>query len=513
MSSGKTVEMVSRIIANASLPVYACLVHRYDQRGVMPFHPWLAILICLTLGFSGCMKAVEQAVVPPPVQKARIELTGPYDGDIPREYQDRLRGVDADDWTIPSVFLTVAGYFEMEGEEGKALHFLDRAAAAFVRRSDSSGEALVFCRKALVLMHAGRENDALDLLREGAERWTTPPLRAFPEYVDGRYALEHGDFTRARELLRRSLQDNTNFQKDLHLLQLKRDTELAAGIAAVLSEHLPRLAAAYGLPETPEAEKSRSGEGRAHLEAALVLNRELRQTKIGALISARVFEWCRAEAYTFLGLDMGMRGSMDESFRHLGYATDLSRRTGYREGEILSLVFLGELGFGGGNRIEGFRAAGMLREGADRYRAAPYRIWARLLLARYDREEGRFGEAIAALQEADAIVVSRRSGADAGMFSAVCRRQRRVVYETLVALLAGEGRAGDALTAAEKAKALMTVDLLSGQDIGGSAAGRELLRRKANIGETIGLLQRRILKVSGEAATRTASGATRRRRS
>ncbi len=448
------------------------------------------------------MKTVEQVVVPPPVQKARIELTGPYDGDIPREYQDRLRGVDADDWTIPPVFLTVAGYFEMEGEEGKALHFLDRAAAAFVRKSDSSGEALVFCRKAIVLMHAGRESDALDLLREGAERWTTPPLRAFPEYVDGRYALEHGDFMRARDLLRRSLQDNTNFQKDLHLLQLKRDTELAAGIAAVLSEHLPRLTAAYGLPETPEAEKSRAGEGRAHLDAALVINRELQQTKIGELIPARVFEWCRAEAYAFLGLDMGMRGSMEESFRHLGYATDLSRRAGFREGEILSLVFLGELGFGGRNRIEGFRAAGMLREGADRYRAAPYRIWARLLLARYDREEGRFGEAIAALQEADAIVVSRRSGADAGMFSAVCLRQRRVVYETLVALFAGEGRAGDALTSAEKAKALMTADLLAGQDIGGSAAGRELLRRKTDIGETIGLLQRRILRVSGEAATR-----------
>ncbi|MHB9097536.1 MAG: CHAT domain-containing protein [Syntrophales bacterium] len=466
----------------------------------MSFQAWIAILLCLIL--SGCMKAVEQTVVPPPAPKARIELTGPYDGEIPREYQDRLRGVDADDWTIPPVFLAVAGYFEMEGEEGKALHFLDRARAAFVGRNDSFGEALVFSRKALLMMDAGREREARELLREAGERWRTPPLRAFPEYVDGRYALEQGDFTRAGELLRRSLQDNTNFRKDLHLLQLKRDTELAAGMAAVLSDHLPRLMAAYGLPETQEAEKSRTGEGRTHLDAALAINRELRQTKMGELIPSRAFEWCRAEAYAFLGLDMGMRGSTEESTRHLGYAADLSRRTGFREGEIWSLVFLGELGFCGGNRVEGFRAAGMLREGADRYRAAPYRIWARLLLARYNREEGRIGEAIAALQEADAIVASRISGADAGMFSPVCLRQRRVVYETLITLLAGEGRVGDALTAAEKAKSLMTVDLLSGQDIGGSAAGRELLRRETEIGATIGLLQRRILRVSGEACTR-----------
>ena len=98
-------------------------------------------------------------------------------------------------------------------------------------------------------MNAGREREALDLLREGGEKWTDPPLRAFPGYVDGRIALLQGDFTRARELLQRSLQDNTDFLTDVNLLQLKRDTELAAGMAAVLSDHLPRLLAAYGLPE------------------------------------------------------------------------------------------------------------------------------------------------------------------------------------------------------------------------------------------------------------------------
>jgi CHAT domain-containing protein/tetratricopeptide (TPR) repeat protein len=466
----------------------------------MPYKPWLAILICLALGLSGCMKAVEKAAVPP-VAPVRIELNGPYDGDIPREYRDRLLGVDAADWTIPQIFLAVAGHFETEGEERKALHFLDKAAEVFAGRYDSSGEALIFCRKILLLMNAGREREALDLLREGSEKWTDPPLRAFPEYVDGRLALLRGDFTRAREFLRRSLQGNADFQTDVNLLQLKRDTELAAGMAAVLSDHLPRLLAAYGLPGTAGPEKSHIGEGKTHLREALVMNRELRQTRIGPFMPASAIQRSEAEAYAFLGLDMGMQGSGEESLRHLLYAAELSRRAGFREGEIQSFLFLGELGFIGINARDGLRAAETVRERADLYRAAPYRIWERHLLARYYREEGRIGEAIAALQEADAILVSRRSGAEAKMFAQICRRQRRTVYEALVVLLAGEGRAGEAFTAAEKAKALLTVDLLAGEDIGRSPAERELLRREMELGETIRILQQRILHISGEVRT------------
>jgi CHAT domain-containing protein len=199
---------------------------------------------------------------------------------------------------------------------------------------------------------------------------------------------------------------------------------------------------------------------------------------------------------------MGMRGRMEDAVRHLDEAAELSRASGFREGEIRSLIFLGELGLGGRNRARGLRAAGLLREAADRYRVAPYRAWARILLARYEREGGRIGEAIAILQEADPINAIRLSGAGEGMFSAVCRRQRRALYEILVQLLAGEGRFGEAFTAAEKAKSLMTVDLLSGQEIGGSAAGRELLWRVTEAGETLGLLRRRILLISGEAGTR-----------
>ena len=467
----------------------------------MPYRPWHAILICLVLGLSGCMKAVEKVAVLP-AEPVRIELNGPYDPDIPQVYRDRLLSVDAADRIIPQIFLIVAGRFAQEGDEGKALHFLDRATALFAGRNESSGEALTFCRKVLLLMDAGREREALDLLREGAEKWTAPPLRAFPAYVDGRMALLRGDFTHAREFLQRSLQDNKNFLADVNLLQLKRDTELAAGVAAVLSDHLPRLAAAYGLPGTAGRERSAAGEGRAHLREALAMNRELRQTRIGPFMPTSAVQRSDAEAYAFLGLDMGMQGSGEEALRHLLYAAELSRRAGFREGEIWSLLFLGELGAAREKRGDGLRAAEMVRERADQYHAATYRIWVRLLLARYYREAGRIAEALTALQEADAILSIRRSGPSAEMFAQICLHQRRLVYEMLVALLAEEGRAGEALKAAEKAKALMIVDLLAGEDIGRNPMEREMLGRERELNEEIRLLQRRILQISGDVHTR-----------
>ncbi len=468
----------------------------------MPFQPWFAILICTILCFSGCMKAVEKKVaVPVPEKKIIVEQQAPSDPDLPTEYQELLRGAQANDWRIPQIFLALADRHEAEGEEGRALHFLDRAAKAFAENNDSSGEALVFSKKVLFLMQTGREREALAMLREGGEKWTEPPLRAFPEYLDGRLALLQGEFARARELLRVSLQDNTVFQTDVHFLRLKRDAELAAGMAAVLSEQLPRLLAVYRYEEAPPSEPRPASESSNHLQNALATNEELRKTKIGPFLPNGDFERTEAEAQAFMGLAEGMRGNGAESLSLLVRATESARATGFREGEIRSLLFLGELGLGWVNRKEGFLAAEALREKADYYQAASYRIWARLLLARYANELGRRSEAITALQEADAILSIQRSGPEAEMFAEVCRLQRRTVYESLVEMLAAVGRAGEALTAAEKSKALMMTDLLSGQDIGATPAERKLLRRETELSEIVRILRRRILNVSGEAHT------------
>jgi len=84
----------------------------------MPYRSWFAIPICLFLGISGCVKAVEKAPMPP-AAPVWIELSGPLRPEIPR-ISDRLLRVDAADWTIPQIFLVVAGHFESKGERGSA---------------------------------------------------------------------------------------------------------------------------------------------------------------------------------------------------------------------------------------------------------------------------------------------------------------------------------------------------------------------------------------------------------
>ena len=182
-----------------------------------------------------------------------------------------------------------------------------------------------------------------------------------------------------------------------------------------------------------------AGELTTHLQNALAANEELQQTKIGPFIPESDFERTEAEAHAFLGLAEGMRGNGAESLRDLVFAAEAARSTGFREGEIRSLLFLGELGLRGVNRNEGLLAAQTLRERADRYEAASYRIWARLLLARYAREQGRSEDAIVILREADAILSVQRSKPEVELFAEVCRLQHRIVYEFLVEMLVAVG--------------------------------------------------------------------------
>lgn len=141
----------------------------------------------------------------------------------------------------------------------------------------------------------------------------------------------------------------------------------------------------------------------------------------------------------------------------------------------------------------------MLKQGADRRGASPYRIWARFLLARYAEKEERKWEAIQLLEEAAGIIEAQRSLLRVDMLDEVCRRQKRSVYESLVGLLAGEGMAAEALREAEAAKAATTVELLSGQEIGRTDGERELLHKEAELGGEILRLQGRILRISDEA--------------
>ena len=458
----------------------------------MPLHPWLTVMVCLVFGLTGCMKAVEKgAVLPAPAP--RVELTGPYDGDIPKPYRERLLATEAGGETVPWIFLAIAGHFEAGGDDQRALHFLDRAAADFAGRQEAAGEAESLCRKVQLLLEVGRRAEALALTRHASERWGSLPLRAFPEYLEGWLALEEGEPDRAREFLRRSIGDNPAFRSHPSLLRLRRDAELAAGQAAVLSAHLPLLQAAYRGQEASSPEAGSGGQGEAHLREAADLTRELGQSRIRGPIPPAELQRAEAGACAFLGLDLGLRGQAVDSLRRLTEAAGLSRAAGDREGELRSLAFLGEVGLRGVNPAQGEWAAALLGQRADQLRVSFYRIWARLLLSRYAQHRGRADAAIAFLQEADALLTSRPLGPQRGMFARLARPQRRALYEFLVELTAGEGRIEEALDAAEKAKSLAVVQMLAGQELGADPAEQALLRHQVRLDEEIRALELRLL--------------------
>jgi CHAT domain-containing protein len=466
----------------------------------MPLQICLTILICLILGVSGCMKAVAPKPAPPPVEPPpKVEPKTPYDSEIPAHYLDLLSRIPAPAGeSVPLTCLAVADHFAAQGEDESALLFLDRAADGFVREKNGSGEAAARSRKAVLLSDSGRENEADEMIRGAGEAWKAPPLRAFSLYLEGHRALQRGDFPRALSALTRSLEDNANFREDFYLLKLRRDTELDAGIAMVLADGVPRLLAANGLNGTPSAVADPDA-GADRLREALTLNRELYRNGIAPLLPEGDSGKTEAEAHNFLGLWTGMKGEWAEALRHLVQAGELSQKAGFPAGEIRSLLFRGELGLRGESGAEGLQAAELLRERADRRGVSPYRVWARLLLARYAEKEGRKPEAIRFLQEAAGVIEAERSPLMVEMVDEVCRGHRRSVYESLVELLAGEGMAAEALRAAEAGKSTLIVDLLNGQEIGRTDGERERLRQEALLGREIRGLQRRILQISDEA--------------
>jgi len=429
----------------------------------------------------------------------KAEQADLYDPELPAQYRDLLRRTPGPaQENIPLAFLAAADDAVGQGEIPKALRFIDRAADGFARGKNPVGEATALSRRALLLLNLGRESEGRDQIREAGQKWPVPPLKAFGAYLTGHFALFKGDYPVALEALKVALRENEDFRGDPYLLRLRRDTELEAGIVSLLADRVPGEPAAL-IPVVPSGANSPPS-GLAEIGRALDLNRELLASRIAPLIPAADFQKAEAEANNFLGLAAGRRGDLDGAFRYLDRAGELSRRAGFAVGEIRSRIFRAELGLRGEWNGEGRKAAEELRRTADRRGASPYRIWARILQARYEEKEGKRREAIASLREAALIMEARRSLPGVEMVGEFCPCRGRGVHETLVTLLAAEGMAPEALRAAETSKSLATVRMLSGQDIGRTPAESDLLRQEALLDGEIERLQRSILLISGESA-------------
>jgi CHAT domain-containing protein len=469
------------------------------------------VLLCVWIFFvSGCAGMVD-FLPAPPESMSKIELKEPYDKDIPEKYVGQLRGASITaDWAIPYIFMSVGVHFESVGDAERSLHFFDRSIEAFRKRKDLYGEGTATNRKVFVLHEFGKIQEAFNVIKEKEKTWKEPPMSAFVYHNYGHYFLMNGDYAKASDFFRKALTANPNYRDDFNFLMLRRDSELELGISIILADYVPQMSKKYSMLEFDEtmmdAIREHVDEGIVHLNQVLVLNQEIRRTKIGRFTPEAVFQIMASNVYNFLGLANGIKANWRESHKYLAMSSEIAGNAGFRTGEIDSLFFLNQVYLLEKNVTEGQKAAERFNAMADRYRFPFYQVWAKYILSRYHAGFGNIAKAIHILKEAVSIIERQRSGLVIDILKETYLYNRQVVYESLVELLAREGDYKGALEMAERAKSRILVDLLAGKDISRNAVEASLLNQEEQASGQIVNIQRQMLRVTGEAGMKGLMG-------
>ncbi|OPY82761.1 MAG: CHAT domain protein [Smithella sp. PtaU1.Bin162] len=440
--------------------------------------------VVFLLGICGCAGVMESMPAPPDML-VKIELKGPYDKEIPEKYVTQLKGSSlVADWAIPYIFISVGMYFESSGDEIRALHFFDRAIKEFRNRQDATGEGTALNRKVFALYEFGKIQDAYSAIKDAEQLWTNTPLNAFVYHNYGHYYLMNGDYNRALDYFRRSFQSNVNYRDDFNLLMLRRDSEFECGIAVILADYFPAMSKKFSLLDFDEvlyeAIRKNVDEGIAHLQQVIILNEEIKKTKIGKFTPADVFQVMESNVYNFLGLACGIKGQVKEALQYLDTSSQLAVKANFRIGEVDSIFFRNQVYLLEKNITEGQKVAGQLNELADKYHLPFYQIWAKFILSRYHLGFGDSPRAVTLLNDAIAIMEKQRSGLVIDTLKETYMFNRQVLYEALMELLAKEGDFKKAFETAERAKSRVLVDLLAGKDIGKTPVEEELIKQNNN---------------------------------
>jgi CHAT domain-containing protein len=444
----------------------------------------LVFFILILLGISGC-SSVMQSMSTPPSALVKIELKGPYDGDIPEKFILQLKNASfKSEWAIPYVFISVGKHFESSGDEIRALHFFDRAIAEFRKLEDTTGEGTALNRKVSALYEFGKRQDAFNAIREAERNWSHAPLNAFIYHNYGHYYLMNGDSRKALDYFRKSFQFNADFRDDFNLLMLRRDSELEYGIAVILADYYSAASGKFALLDFDaalySAIRQNVDEGIDHLKQVILLNKEIRKTKIGKFTPESAFQLMESNVYNFLGLSYGIKGRFPEALKYLETSAQLAQKANFRIGEVESIFFRNHVYLLGKKIAEGQKAARELNEIADRYHLPFYQIWAKFILSRYSVGFGDSLRAINLLRDAIAIMEKQRSELIIDTLKETYMFNRQLLYEDLIELLAKEGDYKGAFETAERAKSKVLVDLLVGRDIGKTPAETELIRQDKN---------------------------------
>lgn len=466
----------------------------------------LFLLMGTLMGLWGCANMME-TMPTSPAFLAPVKLHGPYDADIPIREANQIKSASLMlDWAVPYIFIQVATHFESEGDQERSIHFFDRAIIEFRKRGNDFGEGTARVRKISALHHYGHVSDAILCIREMEKKWVDAPLSAFVFYSHGWHYLQNGDYSHARKYFGQALAADSSYSDNPDLLALRRDAELGYGMTLVLADYFPAVAGKLSLADFDETfyENIRRNisEGLSHLGQVQTLNNDLLKTKVIRYFPEIIPLSIECDVYNFMGLAYGIAGRTTEAVKNLETAVGLARKTDYRLGEADSIFFLNQVYLLDKNRSEGIKACRALAEIADRYQLVSYSIWANMILAYHNKGIGDIDRTMNAMNEALTLLEENVSwlsrDADfrgSGFF------QSQAIYEALLELSAGKSDERRAFKTAERAKAAMLADRLSGETIGLTPAASESVKQMHFYRKLLARYYKRLLSpVSGSAA-------------
>ncbi|MBP7765862.1 MAG: CHAT domain-containing protein [Syntrophaceae bacterium] len=442
---------------------------------------WLGLMSAL-LGLWGCARWTQTlpsaAGFPAPV-----ELSGPYDADIPPQETRALAAARrTDDWAVPYLFLRVAGYFKSRADEGRCLHFLDRAAAEFRRRGNAPGEASAAGRKMAALVRFGRMPETLLTLQTAEFQWSSFPLKAFPLCHRGAYFFKTGDYAAAQNAFRMALEGAAGQPETIDWLTLQRDAALGYAMATLAGGYFPVATARLCLQDlgagVDEGLRDAAADAVAHLEQVSLLNERIRRTQAFAYDPASLPPSVVWSVDAYRGLGLAVWGKTAEAAECLEMVRRLAQTSGDPIGEADSLFFINHLYLLTGNAAAGAAAARSLAELADRYQLVSYGVWAQFIAAHHFGRTGHVEQTISALDAALALVEENISWlARQRDFRGICAFGRPALYERLLELYTEKKDFRAAFQTAERAKAAALADRLWSDETGPVAAASEGFRK------------------------------------
>jgi hypothetical protein len=78
-------------------------------------YPVFCVVILCCIAILGATRCALTDLPAPPRFLSKIELTGPYDKEMPDKYEGQLRGASLSaDWALPYIFMSVAMHYVCE---------------------------------------------------------------------------------------------------------------------------------------------------------------------------------------------------------------------------------------------------------------------------------------------------------------------------------------------------------------------------------------------------------------